>query len=334
MRLRIILAALLAGTLMTPALAQDSDGRRGEQRERGDITRGPIQDRGMMRAPSERFERPQPQALPQYEQQAQRREVPVVVAAPQPSGAENRGWRGDWQRRTNDVNNVRPQSPPVVQSAPAENNRGWHGNNGSGWSRGEQRTPPVATHNSNWQRGDRDGDGRPNWRDRDRDNDGVRNNRDWDRNNNGRVDGRWDRNGNGVVDRRWDQNRDGVRDNRWNSNRQNWGNQNWNSNQRWNRDWRNDRRYDWQRYRYSNRDLFRQPRYYSPYGNNYGYQRFGIGIYLDSVLFGTRYRLNDPWRYRLPDAEWPYEWIRYHDDVLLVDTRNGYVVDVIHDFFW
>jgi hypothetical protein len=26
--------------------------------------------------------------------------------------------------------------------------------------------------------------------------------------------------------------------------------------------------------------------------------------------------------------------VRYYDDVLLIDVRNGYVVDVIHDFFW
>lgn len=336
MRTRIILAALMAGTLTTPAMAQDREGRRAERMERmerGDVARGTIQDRGAMRSPREQVES-QPQAQPQIdrraERRAERREAPVVMTAPPAQGAENRGWRGDGQRRGGDMNNVRAQNPPVVQQAPRERDRNWRGNNGNasgGWNRGEQRNFPVVGNNGG-RRGDRDGDGRPNWRDRDRDGDGIRNNRDWDRNNNGQVDGRWDRNRNGVVDRRWDQNRDGVRDNR------NWGNQNWNNNQRWNREWRNDRRYDWQRYRYSNRDLFRQPRYYSPYGNNYGYQRFGIGIYIDSILFGSRYRISDPWRYRLPDAQWPYEWVRYHDDVLLVDTRNGYVVDVIHEFFW
>jgi Nickel/cobalt transporter regulator len=325
MRIRIILAALLAGTLITPAIAQDQEGRRGERLERGDVSRGTIQDRGNMGPPRQRFERPQEQ--PQVQHQVQVRESPTLP---------NRSWRGDWQRRTDEVSAARAQTPPVVQQVPTEQNRGWRGNNGGGWNRGEQRTPPVVTENNNWRRGDRDGDGRPNWRDRDRDGDGVRNNRDWDRNNNGRVDGRWDRNRNGVVDRRWDQNRDGVRDNRnWNNDRR-WNNgQNWSNNyQRWNRDWRNDRRYDWQRYRYSNRDLYRQPRYYSPYGYGYSYQRFGIGIYLESILFGSRYRISNPWQYRLPDAQWPYEWVRYYDDVLLVDTRNGYVVDVIYDFFW
>ena len=250
-------------------------------------------------------------------------------------GANNGGGR---QRREAPVVNTAPV-PPVTQQQSVDNNRNWRGNNNGRWNRGERRTPPVSV-SPDWRRGDRDRDGIPNARDRDRDNDGVRNNRDWDRNNNGSVDRRWVRNNNGTVDRRWDQNRDGVRDNRWNdrnwnNGQQRWGNnQNWNNNQRWNREWRNDRRYDWQRYRYSNRDLFRQPRYYSPYGYNYSYQRFSIGIYLDSVFFGSRYRISDPWQYRLPYAEYPYEWVRYYDDVLLVDTRNGYVVDVIHNFFW
>ena len=30
----------------------------------------------------------------------------------------------------------------------------------------------------------------------------------------------------------------------------------------------------------------------------------------------------------------PYRWVRYYDDVLLVDIYSGEVVDVIHDFFW
>jgi Nickel/cobalt transporter regulator len=318
MRLRLLLATLLAGTIITPVLAQDQDERM-ERRDRGDISRGTIQDRGTMRGPPERAERAQPQAEQQVEVReappirpdwSQRREAPAAGTAPQASEPNNRGWRGDWQRRVGEVTNA-PARPPVT------------GNND--WRRSDRDR-------------DRDRDGIPNWRDRDRDGDGVRNNRDWDRNNDGRVDGRWDRDRNGTIDRRWDQNRDGVRDNRdgrnWNNDNQRWGNQNWNSNQRWNREWRNDRRYDWQRYRHSNRDLFRQPRYYSPFGYNHRYQRFGIGIYLESILFGSRYRINDPWRYRLPDARWPYEWVRYYDDVLLVDTRNGYVVDVIYDFFW
>jgi Nickel/cobalt transporter regulator len=368
MRHRIFIAALLAGSMFSPALAQEVEAtvaaetqaqavvervlvadnqeeRRGRGGEGGGFRGRDASGEGMRAAPEQVERAPrqdwqqrqqaQPQAEPEPRRDwvrqrvennggggLQQREAPVVMAAPSAPTVENRGWRGDWQRRVGEVANT-PATPPVARQEPVDTNRNWRGNSNGGWNRGEQRTPPVNG-NSDWRRGDRDRDG-----------DGVRNNRDWDRNNNGRVDGRWDRDRNGSVDRRWDRNRDGVRDDRWNNNR-NWdGNRNWgNNNQRWNRDWRNDRRYDWERYRYSNRDLYRQPRYSSPYGYNYRYQRFGIGITLESIFFGSRYRINDPWRYRLPDAQWPYEWVRYYDDVLLVDTRNGYIVDVIYDFFW
>lgn len=110
---------------------------------------------------------------------------------------------------------------------------------------------------------------------------------------------------------------------------------NWNrdGNRDWNRDWRRDGRYDWQRYRYSNRNLFRPGRYYSPY-RNYGYNRFTIGLTLGSGYYSNRYWINDPYQYRLPPAYPGTRWVRYYDDVLLVDLYTGQVIDVIHSFFW
>jgi hypothetical protein len=252
----------------------------------------------------------------------QNRQAPVASSPQAPvAQAENRGeWRGG-RGRGGDNDTGSRAAPPVQQGG---NVATW--NQDRGWNRGPNaRRDGDRDGIPNWRDRDRDNDGIRNNRDRDRDNDGIRNNRDWDRNNDGRVDRRWDQNRNGTIDRRYDRDGDGARD-------RNWGNNNnWNRNG-WSRDWRNDRRYDWQRYRYSNRNVFHQPRYYAPYG--YGYQRFGIGIYLDNILFGSRYRINDPWQYRLPEARWPYQWVRYYDDVLLVDTRSGYVVDVINDFFW
>ena len=107
-----------------------------------------------------------------------------------------------------------------------------------------------------------------------------------------------------------------------------------NGSNRWNRDWRNDRRYDWQGYRNQYRSHFRAPRYYQPYGWNYGYQRFSIGISLNSLLFGQDYWLDDPYEYRLPPAEPGLRWVRYYNDVLLVDIDSGEVVDAIYDFFY
>lgn len=102
----------------------------------------------------------------------------------------------------------------------------------------------------------------------------------------------------------------------------------------WNRhDWRKNKRYNWYGYRDSHRSTYRLGHYYAPY-RNYRYSRLNIGIHLGSVFFSSRYWINDPWQYRLPEVYGPYRWVRYYDDVLLVDIYSGEVVDVIYDFFW
>jgi len=126
--------------------------------------------------------------------------------------------------------------------------------------------------------------------------------------------------------RRGDWNRDGRGDNRWSDRRDS-------RRGSWNHSWRNDSRYDWQRYRYSNRNLFRSGAYYSPY-RNYRYNRLSIGIVLDSLFYSNRYWLSDPFQYRLPPAPYGTQWVRYYNDVVLVDVYTGEVLDVIHDFFW
>ena len=120
-----------------------------------------------------------------------------------------------------------------------------------------------------------------------------------------------------------------------------WGDHHWRDDRGYSRDhrrwdrygWRTDRRYDWHRWRAANRGLFRLDRYYSPH-RGYGYNRFGIGVRLGRSFYDNRYWINDPWRYRLPEVYGPYRWVRYYDDVLLVDIYTGQVVDVVHDFFW
>lgn len=150
--------------------------------------------------------------------------------------------------------------------------------------------------------------------------------RDWnERRNDARQDRRDDR-------RDWQQDRrDARRD--WRDNRR-WDYRDADRRYNWDRDWRRDQRYDWQRYRQTHRHIYRGPRYYAPRGWDYGYRRFSIGIALWSGLYADRYWIDDPWYYRLPPAYGPLRWVRYYDDALLVDIRTGYVVDVIHDFFW
>ena len=98
--------------------------------------------------------------------------------------------------------------------------------------------------------------------------------------------------------------------------------------------WRQDQRYNWQSYRNSNRNQFRGGRYNAPRGWSYGYRRFSVGAVLPGLLWGSGFWLNDPYQYRLPPAYGPYRWVRYYDDVMLVDIRTGRVVDAIPGFFW
>jgi Ni/Co efflux regulator RcnB len=100
----------------------------------------------------------------------------------------------------------------------------------------------------------------------------------------------------------------------------------------WRREWRQDRRYDWRRHRDRDRSRFHLGFYIDPFGWNY--RDWDIGWRLPSRYFASRYWVYDPWSYRLPPVSGPYRWIRYHNDVLLVDLRSGRVLDRIRSFFW
>jgi Ni/Co efflux regulator RcnB len=100
----------------------------------------------------------------------------------------------------------------------------------------------------------------------------------------------------------------------------------------WSSQWRSDRRYDWQGYRAANRSLYRAPRYYGPRG--YDYAPWRAGLRVQPFFYGQSYWINDPWRYRLPPAGGYYRWVRYYDDVALIDIRSGLIEDIIYSFFW
>ena len=99
----------------------------------------------------------------------------------------------------------------------------------------------------------------------------------------------------------------------------------------WNRDWRNDRRYDWRNYREHHRSVFRLGIYYDPF--DYNYRQFNIGYRLQPVYFGQNYWI-DPAMYGLPFPPPGTAWVRYWNDALLVDTYTGEVVDAVRNFFW
>jgi Ni/Co efflux regulator RcnB len=99
----------------------------------------------------------------------------------------------------------------------------------------------------------------------------------------------------------------------------------------WNRNWRDDRRYDWRGHRAEYRDIYRGSRYYGPRGTRY--HRWYNGYRAAPYFYAQRHWISDPWRYRLPPAYGGYRWVRYYDDVALVDIRTGLVADVIFSFF-
>ena len=112
------------------------------------------------------------------------------------------------------------------------------------------------------------------------------------------------------------------------------------------RDWRQDRREDrrdyrqarrdyrdWRAYRQAERNAFRRGAYVAPRG--YAYRPVRVGARLNSNLFwGSRYWV-DPYDYYLPQPRYGYQrYIRYGNDVLLIDTRTGRVMVVYDRFFW
>jgi Ni/Co efflux regulator RcnB len=98
------------------------------------------------------------------------------------------------------------------------------------------------------------------------------------------------------------------------------------------RDARRETREDWRDYRRSNGDVFRGPAYVGPRG--YRYRPVTTGYRLQPAYYGSRYVIADPYRYRLPRATAPHRWVRYGNDVVLVNTRTGRVVQVHDRFFF
>lgn len=86
------------------------------------------------------------------------------------------------------------------------------------------------------------------------------------------------------------------------------------------RDWRQDRRQK-QRNRVA---------YVAPY-NGWRYRAINPGFQLQSSFFGSRYYISDYGAYNLRAHNRFQRWIRYGDDLVLVNTRNGRVIQVIHN---
>jgi len=98
------------------------------------------------------------------------------------------------------------------------------------------------------------------------------------------------------------------------------------------REARREYREDWRDYRKGHRDVYRRPAYSGPRG--YAYRPVAVGHRFQPAYYGSRYVIADPYRYRLPAVRANQRWVRYGNDVALVNIRTGRVVAVHNSFFW
>ena len=303
----LLLISLLATTIATPALAQDSDGhRRGPRAEHSDSDSS-ADDRGSRRSEhsssrgsdddSSSRSQPAPQSAPE-------RDRPVMRERPQES----------VQPSTDVERHGRGHDAVVAPTAPAAGDtvRNWRG-------RDRRSDSPSAIQDRNLGAPTTDADNRTiEQRNLRRVRDGTF---DRDVRTTPGIGGRVRRIGNNVP-------AEGTAPPPVSTDLARRGD----TSHRWDRNWHRDGRYDWHRYRDRNRSRFHLSFYFDPFGWNY--RRYNIGWRMWPSYYGQDYWLNDPWQYRLPPAYGPYRWVRYYDDALLVNIYTGTVVDVIYNFFW
>jgi Ni/Co efflux regulator RcnB len=291
---KFIIAILLAGAAASPALAQDHG--RWHHDEAQSNNRESHEDRSQTHE--------------------QRQEVREQVRAERSNGGANAERMQQAQQQQ-----VRQYERRQVQ----EGQRG-------GWDRSRFEGQQQVVVQPQQQQAQRQAYG--NWRDRqsgNRDGDQRR----WSGSRGGyagqgqQVDQQ--RSGSWARDRgSWSQNRDGDYRQRDTQQQRYRSGSRWASGG-WNRDWRNDRHYDWRNYRDRHRSTFHLGIYYDPFG--YSYRQFDIGYNLAPLYFSQRYWI-DPSIYQLPYPPPGTQWVRYWNDAVLVDMYTGEVVDVIHNFFW
>lgn len=74
----------------------------------------------------------------------------------------------------------------------------------------------------------------------------------------------------------------------------------------------------------------RRTQYVAPY-RDWRYRAVQPGYQLRPAFYGTRYVISNPSQYRLRNGARNQQWIRYGDDLLLVNVRNGRVLQVVRN---
>lgn len=77
----------------------------------------------------------------------------------------------------------------------------------------------------------------------------------------------------------------------------------------------------------------RRVAYVAPY-RDWSYRPVVVGFQLRPAFYGPRYYVTDYYRYSLRAPGRFQRWIRYGDDLLLVNVRTGRVLRVVHYRHW
>jgi Ni/Co efflux regulator RcnB len=97
------------------------------------------------------------------------------------------------------------------------------------------------------------------------------------------------------------------------------------------RDARREYRGDWRDYRGRHPDVYRGPAWAGPRG--YRWRPVTVGYRFTPTFYDRRYWV-DPYRYHLRPVLGYQRWVRYGNDVVLIDIRSGRVLEVNNDFFF
>jgi Ni/Co efflux regulator RcnB len=95
---------------------------------------------------------------------------------------------------------------------------------------------------------------------------------------------------------------------------------------------RRETRGDWRDYRNSHRNVYHRSAYAGPRG--YRYHPVTVGYRFAPAYYGRNYWVSDWANYRLRAPGAYQRWIRYGNDVVLINTRTGRVLEVNNGFFW
>ena len=96
---------------------------------------------------------------------------------------------------------------------------------------------------------------------------------------------------------------------------------------------RQEIRHDQKELHQDRRSARRHAVYVAPY-RNWAYRPVTVGFQLRPAFFGSRYYVTNYGTYHVRAPGRYQRWIRYGDDLVLVNVRTGRVLQVVRNRFW